>query len=62
LKTLTQKEKHNKIFDQLVYELFCEPLPKWTKETKHKSPGGLQKKNAFNQKMKEQAINDPGEI
>ena len=56
---LSQKDKHDKIYDQLVYELFCDPLPKRTTNKKPKSTTGLCKRARFLQKMKEQKIKDP---
>ena len=59
---LTRKEQHNKIFDQLVYELFCNPLPKRVRKQLDKPKTTLSTRAKFLQKMKEQAIKDPGEI
>jgi len=59
---LTRKEQHNKIYDQLVYELFCNPLPKRKKQQANKSSNGLHKRAKFDQKMRDQAKKDPGKI
>jgi hypothetical protein len=41
--TFTREDQHDKIYDQLVYELFVEPEPKWV----DKSQRGLSKKARF---------------
>ena len=60
---LTPKEKHNKLFDQFVYEMFCAPeqSPKPHKRLGSLSNRGLVRKK-FCEKMKRQAKEDPGEI
>lgn len=59
---IDRKEQHNNIYNQLVYELFCDPLPKMRKNTAYKSEITLSKRAKFNQKMREQAKTDPGII
>lgn len=57
---LTPKEKHNKLFDQFVYEMFCAPeqSPK-----PHKPKSGLcSTRQKFLDRMKKQEKEDPGEI
>lgn len=57
----SRKDEHNKLFDQFVYEMFCEPV----KEC-HKAKSTLHKifstRSKFLQRMKEQKKNDPGEL
>lgn len=57
---LTPKEKHNKLFDQFVYEMFCAPeqSPK-SHKPKQTLPSTRQK---FLDRIKRQAKEDPGEI
>lgn len=57
---LTPKEKHNKLFDQFVYELFFAPeqSPK-----SHKPKSSLRStRQNFLDRIKKQAKEDPGEI
>jgi len=54
---LSRKEQHEKLFDQFVYEMFCEPVKKY-----NKPKTTLSTRARFLQKMKEQAKKDPGTI
>ncbi len=45
--TFTREDRRDKILDQLVYELFCEQLPKPDKNRKDKSTVGLCKRAKF---------------
>jgi hypothetical protein len=58
----TREDQHDKIYDQLVYELFCDPLPKLKMKRANKSKPMLSTRARFLKRMKEQAIKDPGEI
>ena len=59
---LTRTERHNEIYDQLVYELFCDPLPKYTKNKPVKSTKGLCKRERFLVKSRQQKKDDPSKL
>lgn len=52
-----REDDHQKLFDQFVYEMFCEPVKEY-----HKPKSTLSTRATFLAKMKKQAKEDPGEI
>ena len=56
---INRKQQHEKLFNQFVYEMFCEPVKGY------KSKSDLCKKSTrtkFLERMRKQAKDDPGEI
>lgn len=53
----TRKDQHNHLFDQFVFEMFCQTVKEY-----HKPKSTLSTRAKFLKRMEEQRKNEPGEL